>query len=85
MRPSTLGKIPVGSKQEQTRMARPFDPPSASALTNPLRPSVPQRPTLKTELQSPFQNKYAALAEFPKLPPPMPSKLVDLKTNKQAL
>ncbi|XP_047261312.1 uncharacterized protein LOC124894837 [Capsicum annuum] len=39
-------------------------------------------PTLKSELQLPFQNKYAALAEFPKLPPPMLTRLVDLKTNK---
>lgn len=79
MRPTTLGKISA-EKPDQTKMARPFDsPPTASA---PLRPSVPQRPELKTELHSPFRNKYAALAELPKLPPPMPSKLVDLKTNK---
>ena len=75
MRPTTLGKISA-TQSDQTRMARPFD--ASPATTAPLRPSVPQRP----ELHSPLQNRYAALTEVPKLPPPMPTKLVDLKTNK---
>ncbi|XP_047259886.1 uncharacterized protein LOC124892712, partial [Capsicum annuum] len=76
MRPTTLGASP---KQDQSKMARPFDTPAATS--NPLRPTVPQRPTLKAEVQS--QNRYSALTElqFPKLSPPLPSKLVDLKTN----
>ena len=58
-------------------MARPFDSPNPAS--NPLRPTVPQRPTVKTETP----NRFSALTEvqFPKLSPPMPTKLVDLKTN----
>ncbi|WMV25421.1 hypothetical protein MTR67_018806 [Solanum verrucosum] len=58
-------------------MARPFDIPTTGLF--PLRPTVPQRANII--IDKGFQNKYTALADYPKLEVNTPTKLISQKIS----
>jgi len=75
MRPFKPNSSSRGKEINNPQMARPFVP----LPVTPTKTTAPQSPQLS------FQNKYTALAEYPKLPAPIPvtsEKLIKLQNAK---